>query len=303
MRPLRTRDPKAIHLLTGRTQRAECWMVPSRRIRRIIGGIIGRYQKVHNVKIYAFIFLSNHYHMLASQADGNIWKFMYDVNREIAKRVNKEQGREGSFWARRYTSQVVLSDNDLIEAYAYILTNAVHQRLVENPEEWPGLTSQNCIGRLFPFVNLSCYAAARRKDPSVCQQDYTSYYEIEISPLPLETPESAEEHDSTIRARVRSKLTLLKKTNTRGYLGRKKVLSQKPGARPRKVKRSPRSGCYSKCPKLIQKYRKYYRDLIDTYREASERFRLGELEVSFPEFTFKPPLHHRPSRGSMVYVV
>ena len=294
MRVLRNRNPEAIHLLTNRTESARLYMVPTPDVVQTIGGVIGRYQKLHKVKIYELQFLSNHFHILASQPEGNLWKFMTDISREIAKRVNRINGREGRLWARRYSDQVVLKDSDQLKAYAYINTNAVHHGLIKDPKDWPGLSSYNCKDKRFPFLNYSAYSLAKMRNLKVRREDYTSYYEIEISELPSLCSKSRKVKEELKSKEVQEKLNYIWDNNENGYLGLSQILNQQVGRRPGKVKKSPKPPFYSKCGLAILRERKAYKILVETYREASERFRLGEYDVSFPEFTFKPSLHYEP---------
>ena len=294
MRILRNKDPEAIHLLTNRTEQAELLMIPTPEAVDIIGGVIGRYQKLHRVEIYELKILSNHYHMLASQPDGEIWKFMTDVNREIAKRINKLNNREGRFWGGRYKDQVVLEESDQLKAYAYIKTNATHHSLVEKPEDWPGLSSYNCQGKGFPFLNNSAYFFAKLRDKNTLKEDFTSYYNIEISELPCLKKFSANECKTLKSTQVRERLEEIYEKNQKGFLGVERLLSQAFGAKPKNVKKSSKGAFYSGSALAIRAARELYKELCSAYKEASERFRLGELEVEFPDFTFKPPLHYYP---------
>ena len=294
MRTLRNRDPNAVHLITNRTVDARMFMVPKPKIVEIIGGVVGKYQQIHDVKIFGLKFLSNHNHIIASQSEGNLWKFMADVNREIAKRLNRYLKREGDLWARRYSDQIVLEDSDQLKALAYVNTNAVHHGLVENPEDWPGLSSYNCQNKKFPFLNYTAYHLAKMRDPKVRKEDYTSFHEIEITELPCFASNTEKEIEALKSKEITERLEEIWEKNKNGYLGVKRILSQTLGEKPSKVKKSPKPAFYSKCGLAILRENKAYKLLVESYRTASEKFRLGNYDVEFPQFTFKPPLHYEP---------
>ena len=96
---------------------------------------------------------------------------------------------------------------------------------------------------------------------------------------------------------VNQRLEEIWSKNTKGYLGAKNVLLQSFDSRPAKIKKSPKAPFYSGNRLAIIRERKAYKLIVEAYREASERFRLGEYTVEFPEFTFKPPLHYEPRPG------
>ena len=116
-RPLRDRDPENYHLVTVRTEEARIWMLPCKKLNTILGGIIARYQELLNITIYTFCVLGNHLHIALKAPDQNLDFFMENVLREFARRVNKYNDRSGHFWSRRYDDQVILSEEDLLQAY------------------------------------------------------------------------------------------------------------------------------------------------------------------------------------------
>ena len=62
-RPRRNTNPEYIRLVTIRTQNAKLYMVPSKELNQIVGGVLAKYQQKYRIIIYGFIFLSNHYHL------------------------------------------------------------------------------------------------------------------------------------------------------------------------------------------------------------------------------------------------
>ena len=140
-RPLRDTDPSKYYLVTIRTEMARLWMIPSRALNRMIGGVLARYQEAMGVRIYAHCALSNHMHLVVQAPEGALDHFFENVNREIARRVNRAHGRIANFWARRYDAQAILNHADLLEAFLYVTTNAVRHGLVRRSRDWPGLCS------------------------------------------------------------------------------------------------------------------------------------------------------------------
>jgi putative transposase len=123
MKPLRDRDPDSYRHITIRTHDGKFYLRPNRTVRRIIGGIIARYQEMLDIEIYAYAFLSNHYHLIIRAPHSNVDAFTGHLNREIARRMNYLNKRTGSIWPRPYTDQKILSEEDLLEAFLYITTN------------------------------------------------------------------------------------------------------------------------------------------------------------------------------------
>lgn len=269
-------------------------MRPNRKVRRVIAGIVARYSELLKIEIYALIFLSNHYHLLIKAPQGNADEFEENINREIARRINWINHREGKFWARRYDDQPILNEDDLLEAFLYITTNAVKHGLVSDPAIWPGFNSYNMsITERAETYSFEHHSA---EEP----HDRITSHTLKITPLPqfagLSSKKRREKVLELINERTK-RLVEERKAKGQGFMNLDDIQAQDPNDVPRSVSRSARPCCYSKSPVVIKGYRRHVRDRRDKYVEASARFRLGDLNAVFPEHSFKPPLHRKPRIG------
>ena len=300
--PLRDRDPEAYRLVTIRTLRGELWMPPTRKIRRLIGGIIARYQEKLEIEIYAYVILSNHLHLLIKSPKSNTDEFMENVNREITRRINWQFRREGSLWGRRYSEQHVLTEDDLVEAFLYINTNMCRHGLVDTPSKWRGLHSAEQVvserSRRFSFYLYS------KKDLLGRPVKETHYLKLSILPQFQELTQKRRKQKMRLLldSRVRD-IREGREKNGQGFLGVRKLLEQEPGDVPKNVSKSTRPSCYTKCKVALKKFLRERKRLRELYAECSIRFRLGDLSVRFPEHTYKPPTHRAPRRKAFTHIL
>ncbi len=291
-RELRDTDPNNYRLISIRTLEARLFINPSSKNRKLIGGIIARYQEYFQIKIYAYFVLSNHFHLLVKAPLGNVDSFLESVNREIARRINWKIKRRGKFWSRRYNDLKVLTEADLLNAFLYVTTNATKHGLVKDPREWPLLNSYDHAidekDRIFGFDHYSL----------VPGQIVTTTHTLTLSVLPqfehLSKQERHKEITKLLSKRTEA-LVLERATKNQGFLGLEGLQKQVIGEIPQNVSLSKKPPCYSSCPIQRKAFKEERRLRADRYAEASFRFRLGDLEAQFPAFTFKPPLH-RASR-------
>ena len=290
MRPIRNTDPSIFRLISIRTCEARVWMVPSRNLEKLFGGILARYQELFSIEIYAYFFLGNHLHLLIRAPLGNTDEFCENVHREIARRMNWKLRREGKFWARRYDDIPVANEEDLIEALLYVTTNATRHGLMENSGKWPGLNSFNHLlterDREFSFYHYSATESEER----------TSKHTLRLSILPTFIGMSKSERVAKMKELLYDKMRQYKEERLaegKGFLTLKLITSQIPGEAPQSVSRSKRPVCYTKCLETLIERRKAERLRVQHYMEASFEYRLGRVDASFPEFSFKPPLHRR----------
>lgn len=301
-RPRRNTDPQYLRLVTIRTERAQLLMVPGKELNETIGGIVAKYQKEFGIEIFAYTFLSNHYHLLVRAPKENLWRFEQALNREIAKRVNRIRQREGHFWGRRYDEQIVVGNTASLTALLYIVCNSVKHRLVRNAAHWPGV---NCIfqllderERVYYFVDFTAYRKAKREaelsGKHISMSDYKRRYTLRVSPLPMLSCLSKKMRRQTLRSEIQRQLTILNAeadNEQTGFLGPEKVLSQDPYRTPREVSRRVRPICYTQDPEAKHIFlTEEYFPWIAAYEAASRSFRSGLLSSEFPPHAIKPPL-------------
>ncbi len=299
-RPIRDTNPEKYRLITIRVVRAELMLTPNGNIPEIIGGIIAKYQQRYGILIFAYCVLSNHYHLLVRAPLGNLWLFEQSINREIALRINRLRGREGSLWGRRYDDLEVVETTDLLEAFLYIVCNPSNHGLVDHPKHWPGL---NCYwqaldgkSREFKFTNYTAWRKGRERnaDPhDVKLSEFEHVYTLTLSRLPqfenCSIPEYAERIDSLISERL-EQIRTTRRRQGQGFLGRKAIRFQSPNSIPQDVKRSSRPAGYTKSVNAIRVFLEFNVARITQYKIASKQFRGGDLLAQFPPFCFKPPL-------------
>ena len=301
-RPRRNLDPKYLRLVTIRTEGAKLYMSPGRELNDTIGGIIARYQVQFGIEIFAYCVLSNHYHLLVRAPKSNLWHFQQSINREIAKRVNRIRDREGHFWSRRYSEEIVIGNPATLTALKYIVCNPVRHRLVKDPSKWPGIS---CLfqlldekDRTYYFTDYTAYrkakATAALTGETVYLADFRIPVTLRITPLPMLSSLTKKNRRQAIRSEIQSHVTLLNaeaEKEQRGYLGYERVLNQNPYSTPNKVSKSNRPICYTQDPeaKYIFLTEVYY-PWNDSYIKASFQFRSGQLDAQFPPHSIKPPL-------------
>ena len=287
----RNRDPSLYRHITIRTEEARLWMLPSRNMEKLLGGIVARYQEICGISIYAYNFLSNHYHMVIKAPKRNTDVFCENVNREIARRVNWMHRRTAHFWEKPYTDQTILTEGDLLEAFLYTTTNPVHHGLVDHASKWTGLSSYSQSlsfnKRQFTFYYYS------EEDPA--QRAKTHHLTLSLIPEFKAVPlKKRRDHIKALIEERTQSLIKKRRENGQGFLGMHAILTQEPGSLPFNVAKSPKPSCYSKEPVAIREFEVELKERERAYDEASASFRSGNLNAEFPIHSFKPPLHREP---------
>ena len=254
----------------------------------LIGSAIARAQQKYKTKLFALVVMSNHIQLVVQTKGKNLSKFMGYVKSRITETLNLLTGKRGPLWSRRYDAQPILDDEAAEERLTYCLDNPVEAGLVESADSWPGLNLAYGMGEsdAIEFEYLDRTAWHREGRPEKLD-DYYKTATIKLSPLP----------------RLKGLERRVVKESVTGWLGTRMKAREKGGkvmgvegiyqtafeSRPKHPDRSRRPYAFGSKEKKKSYYQSVSR-LYGLYAEASERFRDGEYEVTFPTGMYRPTI-------------
>ena len=294
--------PGTLYEVTCRTVQRRFLMKPSREVNEQILAVLGRACSKYPVDMYLVVFTSNHMHMILSADSCNrIADFMGHLNSNIARRVGPLHDWTEKFWSRRYKLIAILDDRSLLKKVRYLLSHGCKEGLVARPSDWPGV---NCVDALVHGERLvGCWLDRENfhqverlgKEPK--EVDFTTEYEIPLTPLPCLADKTDEERKRFYRELVEEIEAETRERHAHEKtrpMGLKRVLAQDPHDRPSDPNSSPAPLCHAERQETMKWYREGYRVFLDLYRYASARLRGGDLSVVFPDNCFRPSLAFQP---------
>ena len=89
------------------------------------------------IEVLAFVFIPNHFHLLARTIDGSISSGIGRSENEYVRWFNRRQRRDGPLFRGRFASKVVTGDVHLRMTVRYIDRNAVKAGLVLRARDYP----------------------------------------------------------------------------------------------------------------------------------------------------------------------
>jgi REP element-mobilizing transposase RayT len=98
-------DPLKIYFVTVRCFQRRLLMRPSSGTNDVLGGVLARAAERNGVELFAFVFASNHVHLLVRAPRGNLPRFMQYLLTNISKKVGQLVRWKGRFWERRYSAE------------------------------------------------------------------------------------------------------------------------------------------------------------------------------------------------------
>lgn len=283
-------EPHTIFEVTCRTIQGRFILRPSRKLNDLILGVIGRGMMRHPVKIYLFVVLSNHLHMIISAPDiKNLSLFMNFINANIAKEAGRLCQWKEKFWGRRYNAIPILDDKALLGRARYILSHGCKEDIVERPGDWAGI---NCIKALTEGARLKgtwidrtgIYNSGKKGENL---KEFEFIYEIPLTLLPCFDGVPEKEQRSLWRGLVRDIESEFSKSRGKN----KKLNLRKNHIYSSQLERRPCPFCHASTKAIREFFREGYLHFISRYRQAYDRFRFGDPNALslFPSNCFIPP--------------
>jgi REP element-mobilizing transposase RayT len=134
-RPLRIQFPGAIYHITTRGNEKRPIFFEERDYLKLIE-ILSEAKTKYLIKIYSYVLMPNHYHLLMETSEKNLCAAMHFIQTKYASYVNNAYNRTGHLFQGRYKSIVVDKESYLAELVRYIHLNPVRAGLTSDPEKY-----------------------------------------------------------------------------------------------------------------------------------------------------------------------
>ena len=239
--------------------------------------------------------------------EGNRSHYMRDFNSSVAKAVQRytPHYKGGPLWARRYSSEFLPGKEDIEEYFFYTVLQPIKDGLVEKLSQYPGY---NCfddavygIKRAYKVVQWGAYHAAKRYNPTISIKSFIEIVYLQYTRLPGYEHLNQKEYAKLMYQKLeRRRLEIVheRKKLGLGFTGTKALLSTLSGSLPKNTRTSDRfthrPRVLSVCPYRYAECQAWYFEVYFQYKEASIKYRKGDLTTLFPEGTFRPSFPYIP---------
>jgi hypothetical protein len=246
------------------------------------------------VRVHAVCVMSNHVHVVATDSDGCLPRWLAFVFRILALCVKTLRAWDGPLWDAEQPSVVRLETSQaVIEKIAYVIANPASANLVRTAVEWPGLVSRP------EQIGVARLSAAR---PSLYMNPKNKSWP-EMAQLPLELPPAIAQEDASrfVRkilhevkrlerisaARVRSGQRVLGADAARALDPFDRPASKEAIGRTLPTSAVGRNG--GSMRRLVSEASRRFRLL---YSKALAEWRAGVRSTVFPNGTWAMRVHH-----------
>lgn len=115
--------------------------------RRHYLALVERYHARYVFRLYAFVLMTNHVHLLVETGETPLSKIMQCLQTSYTQYFNRKYQRVGHLFQGRYKSILCERESYLLELTRYIHLNPVRAGIVQRPEQYPWSSYQSFIGR------------------------------------------------------------------------------------------------------------------------------------------------------------
>jgi REP-associated tyrosine transposase len=281
------------YLLTRRTLERRFFLNPDPQTASTLLFALALYAERHGIKVHAYVFMSNHVHLVVTDMRGNLPDFTRDFYSSVARVMNKKMGRRENFWAcGAGGATVLIGEQTIVEKMAYTITNPVAAGVVPTHTRWR--LSQNhsktpLISTLGAIKGRNRKRFLRPKNYFKLKGSAVADYGILTLELPLGTEEE-QFHlklDDCVKQREKEFQEKRKHNNT-PFLGMKNTLQINHQHIPRKEGKSSKINPLLACSDTIRLIGE--KNALKQFRHAHKECRIeilaGKNMVFFPEGTY-----------------
>ncbi len=281
--------PGATYLLTRRIFQRRFLLRPTPEVVAIFNYCLAEAAARFNIRLIAWCAMSNHYHAVIHDPDGNVPRFTEHFHKMTSKTLNAYYGRWENLWSTEETCVTrLVTPDDVFDKVAYVLSNPVTAHLVAAIEEWPGASSWELMGKNSGLVVARPQYYFRKGTKSRMPATATL---LAVAPEGLDEVAYARWVDR-VREEVQRRAALSQKIRRQEgipLVGRDRVLHVDPNEGPSSdaTHRKLRPALACKDEVRMEAEKEILKEFRRAYYTARVRFASGVRDAVFPAGTYR----------------
>lgn len=169
--------------LVGRSNNKEFFDLPLVEVWQILSGQLGKLQKQFDLKIAAFVLMSNHFHLILLTPVEDIDWVMFYFMKDTTKIINKKSGRINRIYGSRYKGCLIDNQHYLLSAYKYVYLNPVRAGLTSRAQDYEYSTLNVSIALPFKIEEIVPLALQSRNRELECRWINETFSQDEVSSI------------------------------------------------------------------------------------------------------------------------
>jgi len=274
-------------MITRRISQRLYLLRPDENLNEIFDYCLAEAAERYNIGLIAWLVMSNHYHAVVHDPDGNLPAFTEHLHKLLAKSINTYRGRWENLWSTEETCVTrLVTPSDVFNKVVYILTNPVSAHLVDSVVHWPGSSSWKRMGREATMAKRPRFYF--RRERSVMPEEAQLRV---VAPAGLDEQAYAVWVDE-VRKAVEAKESQAKKSRSEeriALVGRKVVLATNPfdGPHTEAPRRKLRPALACKDRERMKQEIIALKTFRADYAAARSKYITSNSDVVFPAGTYR----------------
>jgi REP element-mobilizing transposase RayT/DNA-binding CsgD family transcriptional regulator len=116
--------------------------------------ILKQSQEGNNYRIFGYVLMDNHYHLLIQTMDKKLQEMMHQINNKYSKYFNYKYKRVGHVFQGRYKSIIIQDERYLLSVLRYIHQNPIKAYMCQNIEDYKWSSDVFYRRDIKGFVNI-----------------------------------------------------------------------------------------------------------------------------------------------------
>lgn len=138
--------------------------------------LVQRYNGQYGATVIAYCLMPTHYHFLLRQeTDVPLSQFINVLFNAYVQAVNRQRGRSGTLFERRFRHVWVDREEYLVHLCRYIHLNPVSAKLVPRPDDWPYSNYLEWVGLRNGTLEDEAFIREHFPSPEAYQDFVTDY--------------------------------------------------------------------------------------------------------------------------------
>ena len=140
--------------ITARCHNREWFNLPMSQVWETMSNYLYFIHHAYKVEIYAFVLMSNHFHLLIRFPENNMSEAMTYFMRESSRMISRQAGRINQTYGTRNYRTVITKNIHFENVYKYLYRNPVEAKICQRVEEYPFSTLQIRLGKQRGIIPL-----------------------------------------------------------------------------------------------------------------------------------------------------
>ncbi len=145
-------DPESIYHVSARVRNKDWYELPMDTVWEIMSYRLFALRYFYGVRIYAFVLMNNHFHMLVQAPNNNLSEAMQDFMSATSRDIQSLTGRINQIWGKRFSRSRLGNSWHVLNCYKYIYRNPVRAGMVERVEDYRFSTLPGLLGKSHLFI-------------------------------------------------------------------------------------------------------------------------------------------------------